>query len=76
MEMKRYLQNWPEIGIAELRPAKDGYSIIALLREPLQLIDILQGFPEVSHIDEDKEQAGTAPAEGLLRKVEVTLAGK
>jgi vacuolar-type H+-ATPase subunit H len=85
MEIKRYLQNWPEIGISELGPTTDGYSIVAFLREPIQLIDILKELPEVSRIEEDTPNAGTTKDAGTTkangrpkkncrpRKIKITL---
>ena len=68
MEIKRYLQNWPEIGISELGPTTDGYSIVVFLNKPIQLIDVLKEFPGVSRIDEDTPNAGTTKANGRPRK--------
>ncbi len=80
MGIMTYLDSLPEVETTELIPLADSPIIIVFLREPMQLIEILETLPEVGQAREvtDGEVtgiAGAAPAEGKRRKIEITLAG-
>ncbi len=73
-----YLDSLPEIETTELVPIVDKPLIIASLREPMPLIDILRALPEVYEVEEVTEgktaaAADTADAEGERRKIQITL---
>ena len=81
MEIQRYLQDWPGIGITELRPNNGGYSIIVILDKPLQLVNILKQLPEVEDAREcSAEKSETlddnTPGKDRLRRIEITVENK
>ena len=78
VEIQKYLRAWPGIGITELSPHKNGYSITIVLHKPMQLIDILKQLPEVAdaweHTPEDSQSGDTdAPADDGKKRITVTV---
>jgi hypothetical protein len=78
MEIMKYLDNLSEVLDTELIPRADKPSIIVSQREPMPLVDMLRGLPQVEHVKEptDGEVAatGTDSAEdGKRKKIEITL---
>jgi len=74
MEIVTYLDSLPEVKNTELIPHTDHPSIIVLLREPVDLIDMLRTLPEVAHVKE--AATDTTDAEDKPRKVQIRLAEK
>ena len=72
----QYLDNLSEIESTELIPLYDKPSIIASLREPLPLLDILSTLPEIEEVKGDAD-GGTVSsddvAEGKRRKIRIRL---
>ena len=80
VEIQRYLRDWPGIGITELRPNNNGYSITVILDKPMQLIDILRQLPEVEDAreyatDEADTLSDNAPGKDGLRRIAITISG-
>ena len=78
VEIQRYLQDWPGIGITELRPNSNGYSIILALDKPIQLTNILKQLPEVEDaredtVDKDEMLDGIAPSKDRVRRISITV---
>jgi len=74
LEIVNYLDSLPEVENTELIPHTERPSIVALLREPIPLIDMLRALPEVAYVKEGATD--TTGAEGKPRKVQVGLLGK
>lgn len=80
MGIMRYLDSLPKVKNTELIPIADKPLIIASLREPMPLIDILIALPEVELAQEvtNGETAavtGDINTNGKRRKLQITLAG-
>ena len=77
VEIQRYLRDWPGIGITELGPSRDGYSITLSLDKPMPLIDILKQLPAVEDARERvatrDELADTPPDKKSLKRIAVTV---
>ena len=78
VEIQRYLRDWPGIGITELKPSNNGYSITISLNKPIQLVDILKQLPAVEDArecaaDEAEVTVGGAPSQDGLRRIAVTV---
>jgi F0F1-type ATP synthase membrane subunit b/b' len=78
VEIQGYLRRWPGIGITELRPNNNGYSITVVLDKPIQLIDILKQLPEVENAREcegDKAEmlVDAAPGRDKLKRIAITV---
>ncbi len=81
MGIMRYLDSLPKVENTELIPIADRPLIIASLREPMSLIDILMALPEVEQVKEVTNGETTAitgdiGANGERRKIQITLSGK
>ena len=75
-----YLDSLPEIETTELIPIADGPLIVASLREPMPLIDILRTLPEIEQVKEDTnremtDSTDTAYPESERRRIQITLSG-
>jgi len=79
MGIMRYLDSLAEIENTELIPLTDRPLIIVSLREPMHLIEILRTLPEVDEAkevaDEEITAVTDADAEGMRRKIQITLSG-
>jgi len=79
MGIMRYLDSLAEIENTELIPLTDRPLIIVSLREPMHLIEILRTLPEVDEAkevaDEEITAVTDADAEGMRRKIRITLSG-
>jgi len=80
MGIMRYLDSLAEIENTELIPLIDRPLIIVSLREPMHLIEILRTLPEVDEAKEVADEEITAVtdadyAEGMRRKIQITLSG-
>lgn len=78
MGIMRYLDSLPKVENTELIPIADRPLIIASLREPMPLIDVLMVLPEVEQVEEvtNGETAavtGAIGANGERRKIKITL---
>jgi vacuolar-type H+-ATPase subunit H len=74
MDIVTYLDSSPEVENTELIPNTDRPSIIVLLREPVDLVDMLSTLPEVASVSEVSVDG--AEAEGKPRKIQLELAEK
>lgn len=74
VEIQSYLRDWPGIGISELRPSNNGYSIIVVLDKPIQLVDILKQLPEIGEARECAVEKSSAAGKCGARKIAITLA--
>ncbi len=75
MGIMRYLDTLPEVETTELIPIVDKPLIIASLREPMPLIDILRTLPEVDQVKETTATTDNTNANGERRKIQITLSG-
>jgi hypothetical protein len=77
MEVVSHLDQLPEVANTEMIvPQIDMPSILVFLREPLNLIDVLQTIPAVAHVEEvtiDKASTNGEPGKAP-RKVRINLA--
>lgn len=78
MGIMRYLDSLPKVENTELIPIADRPLIIASLREPMSLLDILMALPEVEQVQEvtngeTAAVAGAIDANGNRRKLQITL---
>jgi hypothetical protein len=71
VEIQKYLRAWPGIGITELAPNNNGYSITLVIQKPIQLIDILKQLPEV-----DEANESTAEADKGEKRIQITVSKK
>jgi vacuolar-type H+-ATPase subunit H len=74
MDIVTYLDSSPEVENTELIPNTDRPSIIVLLREPVDLVEMLRTLPEVASVNE--VAVDEAEAEGKPRKIQIELAEK
>ena len=72
MEIMKYLDNLSEVKDTELIPRADKPSIIVSQREPMPLVKILRGLPQVENVKE-VSVIGSDGADGERRKIEITL---
>ena len=75
----RYLDSLPKVENTELIPIANKPLIIASLREPMPLIDVLVALPEVEQAEEVTNGETTAVTgdintNGKRRKLQITLA--
>ena len=65
------------MGIIELGPSKDGYSITLSLDKPMPLIDILKQLPDIEDASErsatEDELANAAPGQRELKRIAITI---
>jgi hypothetical protein len=74
MDIVTYLDSSPEVENTELIPNTDRPLIIVLLREPVDLIDMLSTLPEVASAKEVPAEG--SDAEGKPRKIQIELSEK
>jgi vacuolar-type H+-ATPase subunit H len=74
MDIVTYLDSSPEVENTELIPNTDRPSIIVLLREPVDLVEMLRTLPEVASVNE--VPVDEAEAEGKPGKIQIELAEK
>jgi hypothetical protein len=77
VEIQRYLRDWPGVGIIELGPSSDGYSITLSLDKPMPLLDILKQLPAIEDAREKTDSGdgrdGAALDKKGLRKIAITI---
>ena len=74
MEVVAFLDQLPEVANTEMIvPKIDMPSILVFLREPINLVNVLQTIPGVAYIEEVKPD--TAATNGNSRKVRIALSG-
>jgi hypothetical protein len=77
VEIQRYLRDWPGVGIIELGPSSDGYSITLSLDKPMPLLDILKQLPAIEDAKEKTDSGdgrdGAALDKKGLRKIAITI---
>ncbi|MFC1892961.1 hypothetical protein ACFLYR_02840 [Chloroflexota bacterium] len=78
VEIQRYLRDWPGIGITELKPDNNGYSITLSVDKPTQLVDILKQLPSVEDArecatDGAEVVVGGAPSQDGRKRIAVTV---
>jgi len=68
LDIINYLDGLPQVARTELIPQMDKPIIMVFLRQPIELIDILETLPQVASVNEDK-----TGAEGKPRKAQIEL---
>jgi hypothetical protein len=77
VEIQRYLRDWPGVGIIELGPSSDGYSITLSLDKPMPLLDILRQLPAIEDAREMADSGDgrddAAPDKKGLKRIAITI---
>jgi F0F1-type ATP synthase membrane subunit b/b' len=73
MGIVAYLDSLSEVKKTEIIPRNERTSIVVFLHEPLHLLEVLKGVPEVAQAE---EMASSAESNGTTRKISVILSGK
>ena len=73
MGIVAYLDSLSEVKKTEIIPRNERTSIIVFLHEPLHLLEVLKGVPEVAQAE---EMASSADGNSKTRKISVILSGK
>ena len=71
MNIVSHLDGIPEVKRTEIIPRNDRTSITVWVNEPVQLLELIKGLPEVAHADETG-----SPGNGKSRKISVSLSLK
>jgi len=71
LDIINHLDDLPQVVRTELIPQMDKPTIMVFLRQPIELIEILETLPQVASVTEDK--TGGGGAEGKPRKAQIEL---
>ncbi|NQT30721.1 MAG: hypothetical protein HQ588_00135 [Deltaproteobacteria bacterium] len=71
LDIINHLDSLPQVVRTELIPHMDKPTIMVFLRQPIELVDILNTLPQVANVTE--EATGSAGAEGKPRKAQIEL---
>ena len=71
LDIINHLDSLPQVVRTELIPQIDRPTIMVFLRQPIELVDILETLPQVAKVTEDTTESGGA--EGKPRKAQIEL---